>query len=263
LENGLFTDHVRNIDERRCGVSRFFVPPESVKGKIISISGAEAHHILDVMRLKALDKVVAFDGTGREYVGFIKDAKRRSLTVEIVETRTPLSKAGSVVTLIQAVPKRERMDHIVEKSTELGVNAIIPVMTARTIVDWDPAKKEAMPERWGRIAKAAAKQCGRSDIPEVRPVTDLPGALEAADSYDLGLIAALSGKTVPLKEALAGFRGGTVAIAIGPEGDFTPQEVELAVKANFRPVSLGRLVLKSDTAGLAALAVLNYEFAEK
>jgi 16S rRNA (uracil1498-N3)-methyltransferase len=93
-------------------------------------------------------------------------------------------------------------------------------------------------------------------------VTDFAGALEGSDFYDLALIAALTGKTIALKEALGGFRGGKAAVAIGPEGDFTPQEVELAIKANFRPVSLGRMVLKSDTAGLAALAILNYEFTD-
>jgi 16S rRNA (uracil1498-N3)-methyltransferase len=233
-----------------------------VRGKNIVISGEEAHHILDVMRLKALDKVVAFDGTGREYVGFIRDARRRSLTVEIVETKSPLNRKSSGITLIQAIPKKERMDYIVEKATELGAFSILPVVTKRTVVKWDAAKKAGAVSRWQRIAVASAKQCGRVDIPKIGPVTNFPEALKGSDAYDLALMAALTGGTVALKEALMGFNGGKLAIAIGPEGDFTPEEVKMAVEANFRPVSLGRRVLRSDTAGLAALAILNHEFAD-
>jgi 16S rRNA (uracil1498-N3)-methyltransferase len=243
-------------------MGRFYVPPSAVRGRLITITGGEAHHILDVMRLKALDKVVAFDGTGREYIGFIKDTKRKSLTVEIVETRTPLGKETSKVTLIQAIPKKEKMDYIVEKATELGVSSIIPVITRRTIVSWGLEKKLSSAARWRRIATSAAKQCGRTDIPAVSDVKDFQDLLKDAADYDLKLIAALSDDTVRLKSVIKDFKGGKLAAAIGPEGDFTPSEVDSAVKANFRIVSLGRRVLKSDTAGLAVLAVLNYELTD-
>lgn len=240
-------------------MSRFFVPKESVKGKNILVTGVEAHHILDVMRLKELDKVVTFDGTGREYIGFIKEVKRKDLVIEIVETRTPLSRESSKITLIQAIPKKERMDYIVEKATELGVSTIIPIFTKRTIPDWDDTKRERYVERWRRIAQEASKQSGRSNIPDVGRMLTFPESLKDSDMYDLALIAVLSDETVPLKSILKDFKGGHVAIAIGPEGDFTPDEVNSAKQANFRPVSLGPRVLKSDTAGLAALSILNYE----
>lgn len=240
-------------------MSRFFVPKEAVRGKIILITGKEAHHILDVMRLKPLDKIVAFDGSGREYAGFIKDAKPGALSVEIVETRTPSGPQRSKITLIQALPKKEKMDYIVEKSTELGVHSIIPVITERTIPKWDASKKTAQAQRWSNIAKEASKQCGRVDVPAIDRVMTFPESIKSSADYDLRLMAALTGETIRLKEALSGFGVGKIAVAIGPEGDFTPREVSVAKEAGFKLISLGSRVLKSDTAGLASLAILNYE----
>lgn len=244
-------------------MSRFYVPKESVKGKIITIAGDEAHHILDVMRLKQLDKVITFDGTGSEYIGFIKDTKPRSLTVEIIETRKISSIALAAITLIQAIPKKEKMNYIVEKATELGVHSIIPVTTERTIPVWDEAKKSTQLARWEKIATGASKQCGRSDVPEIVPVQDFKNILKSSNAYDFSLIAALSDESMQLKSALAGFTGKHIAIAIGPEGDFTPGEIAAAKDAGFNLISLGDKVLKSDTAGLAVLAILNYEFSKR
>ncbi len=241
-------------------MSRFFVQKSAIKGKNIMVDGEEAHHILDVMRLKELDKVVTFDGTGMEYVGFIKEIKRKNLVIEIVETRTPSNKGSSKVTLIQAIPKKDKMDYIAEKATELGVFSIVPVATKRTIPDWDEAKRNANVERWRKIAQEASKQCGRSDIPEIDGIVDFTESVRGANKYDLALIAALSDEAVPIKDILRDFKGGRVAIAIGPEGDFTPDEIKLARESGFKLVSLGPRVLKSDTAGLAMLAILNYEF---
>ena len=241
-------------------MSRFYVSKDSVRGDKIDISGKEAHHIIDVMRLKKLDRVVAFDGTGTEYIGFIKDIKQKSVVIEVVQTRKPVTAFNSKVTLIQAIPKKDKMDYIVEKSTELGVDSIIPILTDRTIVKWDERKRLANLERWKKIAREASKQCGRAGLPTIKEVRRFSDCLNDSSDYDLALIAALSGEAIKLKDALKGFKGGKIAITIGPEGDFTPREVASAKRALFKPVSLGGSVLKSDTAGLAALAILNYEF---
>lgn len=241
-------------------MSRFFVPKESIKGNIISIGGKEAHHILDVMRLKELDKVVAFDGTGREYTGFIKDAGSKALTIEIVETKTPLDRESSRITLIQAIPKKERMDYIVEKATELGACAVVPLVTKRTIVRWDERKSAQNVERWMRIAREASKQCGRTSLPAIGRVKTFTDAIKDLNNYDISLMATLNEGAVKLKDILRGFRGGKISVWIGPEGDFTPDESKKAVLAGINLAGLGARVLKSDTAGLAALAILNYEF---
>jgi len=263
-------------------MSRFYVPKESIKESLITISGREAHHIIDVMRLKAPDKVVTFDGTGKEYIGFIKEVTARSAVIEIVETRALSGEKSLNLTLIQAIPKKDKMDYIVEKSTELGVSKIIPLFTERTIPNWDEPKKAASVERWRRIAMEASKQCGRADIPGIDRIKSFSDITADMVRYDLALIAALDTSTgsvstlsisgdlnqesrrvddgaIGLKDALEGFGGGAVVIAIGPEGDFTPDEIKEAKDGGFKLINLGSRVLKSDTAGLFVLAILNYE----
>ncbi|MFA6078339.1 MAG: 16S rRNA (uracil(1498)-N(3))-methyltransferase [Candidatus Omnitrophota bacterium] len=241
-------------------MSRFYVPKESIEGRRIVIHGKEAHHILDVMRLKVMDKVVTFDGTGKEYSGIIREADARSLVVEITDTRMLLSDKKVSITLIQAIPKKEKMDYIIEKGTELGVDVIMPVISERTIVDWDEKKKASSVDRWKRIALEASKQCGRADIPEIGAIRKFSDAITRSGSFDLAMIAALSEGAVSLKDALADFGSGKAVIAIGPEGDFVPSEIRSAKDAGFKLINLGARVLKSDTAGLAVLAIMSYEF---
>ncbi len=243
-------------------MSRFYVPKENVKGKNIVIDGKEAHHILDVMRLKDGDTVVVFDGTGNEYSGFIKDidARARRLNVEIVRTEKPPRDSMPEVTLAQAIPKKGKMAYIVEKATELGVSNVIPFISERTVVKPDRAGRKKKTERWQKIAVEAAKQCGRTGIPVVGDVVEFEDLAKRINEYDLSLLACLSGETVPLKDTLAGFKAGKILVLIGPEGDFTPEEAKMADRDNCRFVSLGRRVLKSDTAGLFVLSALNYEF---
>lgn len=239
---------------------RFFISKEFIKANSIYITGKEAHHILDVMRLKVSDEVVVFDGTGREYSGIIKAVNRKSLEVRIKSMREPSAVRGPLLTLIQAIPKKDKMDYIAEKATELGVFRIIPVTTERTVPEWDDAKKSNINERWRKISREAAKQCGRLDIPEISPIMSIEEAAGEFEGYDLKLIAALSDKAVKLKDALKDSECKKIAIAIGPEGDFTPKEIENTLRAGFKVVNLGPRVLKSDTAGLAALAMINYEY---
>lgn len=241
-------------------MSRFFVPKQYVRGKVITVRGPEAHHILDVMRLQRGDVITAFDGTGREYDGVVSNTSRRGLEIEITASRQRNSSIRQpVVRLIQGIPKKDKMDHIIEKTTELGVAEIIPVVTERTIPSWDIDKMETVAERWRRIAIAASKQCGRTDIPAIGAVTAFSSAIGRHDNSSLSLIAALDDKAISLKEALRGHVHSCISIAIGPEGDFTQQEIASAVDKGFRLVSLGPRVLKSDTASLAVLAVIQYE----
>ena len=267
-------------------MSRFYVSKESVKGNQILISGKEAHHILDVMRLKISDRIVVFDGTGKEYVGKVKEAGRKSLSLEIIEKRDVVNQDRHSVTLIQAIPKKDKMDYIVEKATELGVGCVIPVTTTRTIPDWNESKKTGIVQRWQKIAQEAAKQCGRADLPEIGAIapfeelirhceepkatkqskkeiaSPLKGLAMTVWDYDLKLIAALSDKAVKLKEALKGCPAGNIIAAVGPEGDFTAEEIAAAEGKGFKTVNLGSRVLKSDTAALAILAMINYEYQE-
>jgi len=244
-------------------MSRFYVPPGSIRANKISVTGEEAHHIIDVMRLRPRDRVVTFDGTGKEYTGIIKDVKAKSLTIEIIEERESASGSAIRITLIQALPKKEKMDYIVEKATELGIHSIIPVVTDRTIPKWDESKRALQQDRWRKLAMEASKQCGRVNVPEIGDIAVFRNALKQLAGYDLALVASLSGESVPLKDAVKGFAGKKIVVAIGPEGDFTDEEVGLAKEADFRLISLGARVLKSDTAALAVLAILDYEYSNR
>ena len=240
-------------------MSRFYVPRQAVKGNMITMRGPEAHHAVDVMRLSKSDEVVVFDGTGKEYHGTIKEISDKSLSIDITSTEEIVIEEAFSITLIQAVTKKDKMDYIVEKATELGVASIIPVFTDRTVPKWDESKMAAHAARWQKIANEASKQSGRVRVPSVGKVASFNEIIKISSGCDLALIAALSKDSVPLKKALNGFKDGSLALAIGPEGDFTPDEVAAARTAGFKLISLGRNVLKSDTAGLAALAMLNYE----
>ena len=241
-------------------MSRFFVPKEAIDGKTIRLDGPEAHHVLDVMRLRTGDGVTTFDGSGREYEGIIKEARPKSLMIEITSTREVPAEGKVLVTLAQAIPKKDKMDYIVEKATELGVHKIAPIETARTIVrlKGDRAKERA--ERWRRIAREAAKQCGRTTVPEIEDIRDYGSFLGAVKGYGLILMACLVTGTEDMGEVLKGQRAGNMLLFIGPEGDFTPDETTAARSKGARMVSLGPRVLKSDTAGLAALTMINYEY---
>ncbi|MBL7156918.1 MAG: 16S rRNA (uracil(1498)-N(3))-methyltransferase [Candidatus Omnitrophica bacterium] len=241
-------------------MSRFFAPPENIKNNLIHIDGQEARHILKAMRLVENDKVVVFDGTGREYKGFIKETTPKSLVVEIVSTKRPKRESSPEITLAQAVPKKEKMDYIVEKATELGVENIIPILSERTIVRLEKNAVSKKVARWRNIARETSKQCGRTNIPEINDVQKFYNVIDGINNFDLALMACLSEETIELKMALPGFELGKIIVFIGPEGDFTPEEIVMAKNTNCKLVSLGKRVLKSDTAGLYVLSVLNHEF---
>jgi len=240
-------------------MSRFYAPKENVRGGSIYIDGHEARHILNVMRLKESDKVVVFDGTGKEYTGFVKEVKSKSLVVEIISTKTPKPKTLPEITLAVSLPKKGKMDYIVEKAVELGVSCIIPTLSERTVVKLESGKMRERQERWQKIAREAAKQCGRTDVPEVKTIQKFYNVIDDINNFDLALVACLSEDTAGLKDAIADFKGGKIIAFIGPEGDFTPDEILMTKDTSAKLVSLGERVLKSDTAGLFLLSVLNYE----
>lgn len=239
---------------------RFFAPKENVKGNLIYIDGQEARHILNVMRLRENDKVIVFDGTGKEYTGFIKQANPKSLIVEIISTRAPKVDTIPEITLAQAILKKEKMDYVIEKATELGVHGIIPLVSERTIVRLQNDKAIDKLTRWKKIAIEAAKQCGRTDVPEIKDVQKFYNAIDNINNFDLTLMGCLSEDTIAFKEAVSDFKTGKIIVFIGPEGDFTPDEILMAKDTSCKFISLGKRILKSDTAGLFVLSVLNYEF---
>ena len=245
-------------------MGRFFIDSEDLRDGEALISGREARHVSEVMRLGSGDRLVLFDGSGLEYSGTIKSVSRggKEVRVALGEARAVPRENIPAITLAQAIPKKSKMDQIVEKATELGVGRIIPMLTERTVVRPEGRSGEKAVERWRRIAVEASKQCGRSVVPDIGEITDLEDVLGSRGDFDLLLMACLSEESLPLRQVIPRPLSGNMIVMIGPEGDFTPREIERAGENNFVSISLGNRVLKSDTAGLFMLSVLIYEGSE-
>lgn len=217
----------------------------------------QVHHMKDVLRLKPNDEVEMFDEFGNEYGCVIEGVSDRQIELRITMRRMAPPKDESVrITVACATPKNVLMDDIVDKLTQLGVDRIIPLETERTIVKMDKFKKFLRLERWKRIAKSASQQCKRNNIPVIDSVRRIDEVLAEAESFDLKLIPTLAGEHRSIKEAFSQIKGKKILVLIGPEGDFTDEEVDLAMKAGCIPVSLGPLVLRVDTAAISVVSFI-------
>jgi 16S rRNA (uracil1498-N3)-methyltransferase len=242
-------------------MGRFFAEKRSINDGEAVISGDEARHMIEVMRLKSGDDVVVFDDEGSEYRGIVKntDRKKMILTVSINDVNCFPPEKSPRITLAQAIPKKAKMDLIVEKATELGVHRIIPMITERTIVRPDRKNSNKVTERWKRIALETSKQCGRRRTPEISGIAFFREVIGTVKDYDLSLLACLDERTMPIKRALPKPIPKDVLVLIGPEGDFSPAEIDYAEEERSILISLGKRVLKSDTAGLFVVSIIGYE----
>jgi 16S rRNA (uracil1498-N3)-methyltransferase len=232
---------------------RFYV--DRIDGRTTSIADAgQFHHLKDVLRLKAGDAVVVCDNEGNEYTGRITGFERKRAVIELTAFK-PSRQTEMKLTIACAIPKGDRMDDIIDHLTQLGVACLIPMQTERVVVKLDETKKEARLKRWRKIAQSAARQSQRNNPPRIEPVTDLAGVITQSQAFDLKLISHLEGERKHIKDVLAGARPKNALVLIGPEGDFSPQEARLALRAGFIPVSLGDTVLRVAT---AAVAVAGY-----
>jgi 16S rRNA (uracil1498-N3)-methyltransferase len=236
-----------------------FVPPHAVTGERITITDPdELHHLLRVRRIRPGEGVECFDGTGRSYLGRIERCGRREAVVRIEQRREGRSWSTRIL-LGQALIPPEPFEWVVQKATELGADELVPLVTERSVVRPPAQRGERKALRWQRIAREAAKQCGRSTIPRIHPPRPFGEFARTLDRVPLSLIPTLAEGTAALRAALEGVRApDSLAVLIGPEGDFTPAEVELARRHGARPVSLGPLTLKSETAAVAVLAILRH-----
>lgn len=247
---------------------RFYVPPDQTRANEITLDGPEAHHLLHVLRGKEGDRVTVFDGVGHEIVCTVArlEKKRASLRVR---QRLATPTLPYRLTLAQAVPKARSMDLILQKATELGAQRIVPLLSDRTVVQLGAADANARVERWRQITVEAAKQCGANWLPLVDPPAKPRDFFRAVPRAELNLIASLQPDSLQLPRILADHVADHKAspksaiVVIGPEGDFTPAELADARSAGFQPLSLGPLVLRSETAAIYALSILAYELQQE
>lgn len=264
----LATSYIIHCSCRACSVEfkksmmRFYVSPEYIypEQKRIEIKDKrEVHHIRDVMRLCEGLMVTVFDGKGKEYEGKITDVNRSSVSIQIVRLMEAGKDTVCDITLYQALPKKIRMDFIIEKAVELGVSRIIPMITERTV----PGIKVGRPaktDRWKRIAMAASKQCGRSSLPVIANARTFKDCLKEPENRDLIVFAALDRAAEPLKKILGSSRPASVSVFVGPEGDFSREEIAMVKDRGYPVCSLGPLVLRVETAAIYILSCLNYEY---
>jgi len=242
---------------------RLIISPETVQGDKIHVTDNEdIMYLANVLRMKAGDTLLVSDGIGRAWETIIKNISRDSIELSIFSEQMTDEGTKTRVTLYQGLPKGSKMEEVVRKSTEIGVYSIIPVRTARSI----PAsggKSDTKLERWQRIAKEASRQSRRFRIPEVSKITDFEDAVsEIADAeYDLVIILFELEETRTLKQALReyGEKPRNIAVFIGPEGGFELSEVESLVSEGAVSVTIGDTILRTETAGPAAVAMILYE----
>jgi 16S rRNA (uracil1498-N3)-methyltransferase len=242
-------------------MSRFYIPPHTWNPDRFALDPSEVHHALDVLRLKVGDRVTLFNGQGTEATAEITAAKKDSLTLKKIQvSKTPPLKCE--ITLGQAVPKGKNMELIIEKATELGAAGIVPLLSERTIVQCDADDALKKKQKWQRVAIEACKQCGQNWLPTVGTPQSPRAFFESKQSFDLMLVASLQPDARHIKEVLADYgstRPQRVLVLVGPEGDFTPAEISLAKSHGCRPVTLGPIILRTETAALYCLSVLSHE----
>ncbi len=245
---------------------RFYISPNNWNPGAVTLAGPEAHHARDVLRMRAGEKLVLFNGQGREITAEILDLSGDEIRLrKLHEAETPSLQCRIV--LGQAIPKGRNMELIVQKAVEIGAAEIEPIISDRTIVQVDSESAALKQTKWQQIAIEAAKQCGQNWLPRVHTPRKLAElfSLASEESFDLRLIGSLQPDAQHLKKLLGDYstehesRPRSVLMLIGPEGDFTPAELSLARRYGCQPITLGPIILRVETAAIYCLSILSYE----
>jgi len=239
-------------------MNRFFVKKDDIVDNTATITGEDLKHISKVLRMAPGDKVMLCDGEGYQYLAEISEITKEAARLEIVESERCASEPVQRITLYQGLPKGDKMEFIVQKCVELGITEIVPVAAERSIVRIKPGEFGGKRTRYQRVAYEAAKQCGRGIIPEVADLATFKSA--DMTRHDLIIIAYEDEKGTTLKSLLkTNSKARDIAIVIGPEGGLERAEVDMLIQKGGTAVTLGPRILRTETAGMAALAMILYE----
>lgn len=243
---------------------RFFVESQQIKEKEIRIVGADVNHIKNVLRMKPGEEICISDMEGMQYLCRISSMESEEIRAEILSASEDCQELPSKIYLFQGLPKGDKMEIIIQKAVELGVYEVIPVKTRYTVVRLDKKKEENKCKRWQMIAQSAAKQAKRSCVPNVSYVKSFREALEYAKELDCKLVPyeKAEGMEESRQKIASIKRGESVGIFIGPEGGFSAEEIEEAVQQGFFPITLGKRILRTETAGMAVLSILMFQLEE-
>ena len=236
---------------------RLFVPLPEAAPSEVSLSGERRHYLLHVLRLGAGATLELFDGQGRAFDARVAAVDESAVRLVLGEARH--APASRPVHLLQGLPKGDKLEWVLQKGTELGASAFHPVAAERSVVKLEPRRAEERTARWRKIVEEAARQCRRNDVPPVHPPRPLVEAARALEPGTLLLVLDEEESAVPLGELFRASAPGTpVALVVGPEGGLAREEVAALQALGGRPVTLGRRILRTETAALAALAVMAY-----
>jgi 16S rRNA (uracil1498-N3)-methyltransferase len=235
-------------------MQRFFI--DHIVGETASLTdSAQLHHLKDVLRLKVNDEVNISDIAGNDYSGVITSIGKKQAEINVILKKTPQNPSLKL-TVACAIPKGSWMDEAIDHLTQLGVERVIPMRTQRVVVKLDSAGAESRLKRWQKIAQSAAQQSQQSSIPIIERIMEFEDIVFSSQDYDLKLIPHLAGERRLIKDILAESRPKNILVLIGPEGDFTPEEVALALDNGFVAVSLGDTVLRVATAAMAVASFI-------
>lgn len=244
---------------------RFYIPIPQIEKDFLTIKGNEARHIRRVLRLKAGDEIIVFDGSGKEYKGRIVKEEPTSVVIKVGDLFSSKEESSFEITLAQSLLKGEKMDYLIQKATELGVSEIVPFFSSRSVPLLEKSKRLERYRRWERIAIEASKQCGRGVVPKIKPLQDYSEVISIPSRESLRLILWEKGGRrlrEVLKESKESKDKKKVFFIVGPEGGLSQEEVEKSKGMGFIPVYMGQRTLRAETASLCLLSILQYEWGD-
>ncbi|MDB6056399.1 MAG: rsmE [Verrucomicrobiales bacterium] len=238
---------------------RFYAPEIPSTASTVSLAGDEAHHAVHVLRVRKGERVSLLNGKGDEFLCDVVEPSKKSLQLTVVEVQRSPAPLSSI-TLIQGIPKGKIIESFIQKATELGVSRVVPLLSERVVTHLDNDSAEDKREKWQRVAIEACKQCGQRWLPKIDAPITTKDFLARAEKFGFAVVGSLERDARHLREYFAEQKSpNTVAVWIGPEGDFSPAEYAAIRQSGAHPITFGPLVLRSETAATYALSIVSYE----